>query len=165
MGEEQIAEAEQRLVCLFKSFLGVERGAWKLGQLSEFAELLAAQLRASKSSQLQCLFACAGDLVEKLADLGESAADGVGEGTFEVAAQGLPVGVAAEDKGLHPVVAPGEHLREQIFQLLPIVVAPTEQQLDGCADRGAGPADLFHGGAGGAAAEVVGLPGDGQAAA
>ena len=120
---------------------------------------------AGEAGELQSFFAGTGELVEKAADLVESVADCVGEGALEVGAEGVPVGVVAENEGLHPAVALGEHFYELIFQILPVVVAPVEERFDGCGDGGARAGYFFEGAAGGAAVEVVGLLGDGKAAA
>ncbi len=66
---------------------------------------------------------------------------------------------------MHPAVAGAEHLHKLGFELLPIVVAPKEQGLDGCGEIRFGRVELLQCLAGGAAVKLVGLFGDGQSAA
>ena len=52
------------------------------------------------------------------------------EGPLQTLAERIPVRLAFEDKAVHPAVAAFEHLDQQIFHLLPAVIAPKQQILN-----------------------------------
>ena len=126
---------------------------------------LAAGLRAGEAGQLQGLFAGLRDLAEELAERCERFTDRIRKGTFQPLAERIPVRLAHEEEVVHPAVAALEHFDQLVFQFLPVVVAPEEQILDGLAQERIGLPDSFEGLAGGAAVEIVGLLGNGEAAA
>jgi len=66
---------------------------------------------------------------------------------------------------VHPAVADGEHLDEEVFSVLPVVVAPLEEGRDGLAKVWIGMVDLLEGLASSAAVEIGGLVSDREAAA
>ena len=66
---------------------------------------------------------------------------------------------------MHPAVTILEHLDEQGFHLLPVVIAPQKQRLDGCAKIKVGLVDLTEGLAGRAAIELIGLLVDAESVA
>ena len=90
---------------------------------------LAAALLAGKPRQFQRLIARAGNLVEKLAQLDQRAANGLRKGPLQPLAQRLPIRLALQDKAVHPAVAALEHLDQKLFHLLPAVVAPQSADL------------------------------------
>ncbi len=91
-------------------FEGVGGGEWRAGEVCHFGELaveLAVGLRTGEAGEFEGFVACAGDLIEKLTDLGERVANGVAEGALKALAEGFPVGVVAEHEVVHPAVALG----------------------------------------------------------
>ena len=87
------------------------------------------------------------------------------KGPLQPLAQRLPIRLALEDKAVHPAVAVAEHFDQQLFHLLPVVVAPQQQFFDGRAEGRVCLGRFSQRFAGGAAIEFVGLLGDVQAAA
>ena len=87
------------------------------------------------------------------------------KGPLQPFAQQFPVRLAIEDKAVHPAVAAIEHLDQQVFHLLPAVIAPQQQFFDGRAEGRAGLIDLPQSFAGRAAIEFLGLRGNLEAAA
>ena len=88
---------------------------------------------AGKARQRQCFFACSGNLVEKAVDWFRAIANCLHKGALKTLAQGLPIGFAFQHKAVHPEVALFEHFNQQVFHLLPAVVAPQEQASIACA--------------------------------
>ena len=91
---------------------------------------LAAALRAGKARQFQRLFTRGGNLVEQRTQLNQRGAHGMGKGTLQPLAQGQPIRLALQQKAVHPAVAVLKHFDQQVFHLLPAVVAPEQQSLD-----------------------------------
>ena len=52
------------------------------------------------------------------------------KGPLQPLTEPLPIRLALEDKSVHPAVAAFEHFDQQIFHLLPAVIAPLQQFLD-----------------------------------
>ena len=134
-GEQQFCETGVCELRFFKN-AGVERGARKFGELGQLKVKLVAGLCASETRQLERFLAGSGNLVEEVVEGGERCADGVGEGAFEALAKQVWIWIfrillTIEEEVVHPAIAVGEHFDELIFQLLPVVVAPEEQRLDG----------------------------------
>ena len=160
--EQEIGEAMQYLMRALQFFPGMEGRAGKLGNRGQRAMDLSAGLRAGEAGQLESFFTGTRNLSKQEAELGERLVDSMGEGALQVGAQRIPVGRLAEDEVMHPPMTLGEHINKQIFDFLPIVIAPLEELLDGSAGGRASSANLAKGGSGGAAVKVAGLLGDVQ---
>jgi hypothetical protein len=163
-GEEEVGEALIGGLGFFSGSKLMEVGG-EIGELGEGLEEGVCALLAGEAGEGEGFVACAGDLIEELAELEEGLVDGFGEGAFEAFAEGVPILFALKDEAVHPAVAALEHFDEEVFHLGPIVVAPEEEGFDGGAEGEVGGVDLLEGLAGGAAVEVVGLVVDAEAVA
>ena len=88
----------------------------------------------------------------EVTQLDECVAHGIRKGPFQPLAERLPIRLALQYKSVHPAVAAFEHLDQQVFHLLPAVIAPQKQFLNSLAESRAGLVDLF--------SELRGLRGD-----
>ena len=80
---------------------------------------------------------------------------GAQERRFEAQTEAVKVLLTFQHEIVHPAVAVAEHFHGQVFNFAPVVIAPIEEGLDGCAKRGVGVADLFERAASGAAIEFA----------
>ncbi len=148
---------------------GVETvGKWRGGNFNRFGQFpgrVWPRLFAGKPRQFQRFASGFRNLVEKLTHPDDRGAHPMRKRPLETLPKRVPIRLALQNKVPHPAVAALEHLNQQLFHLLPAVVAPQQQLFDGRAELRAGLVDFPESFAGCSSIGLIGLFANLQASA